>query len=191
MQAQPVGRHRRRVGWIIAGVLLALFGLFVTLGAAVVTLVDKTASSLDPIAEARTPGTATFVAEDAEYEVLSVRRRTDSARSAASFRCEVTLADGRTISLDGSAQAVSVEAANTETIGSFDAVEGDTAVFCEADGGDNRFVVDKQSALGRWGLRLLVVGVVVLLAGVGLLLGGIFWTKPPREHGSAADRLLA
>jgi hypothetical protein len=172
------------VGWIVGGVLVALFGLFVTLGGAVVTLVDKTVSSLDPIAEARTPGTATFVAEDAEYEVLSVRRRTDSARGAEDFECEVTLADGRTISLDGSVQAVSVAAANTETIGSFDAVAGETAVFCDADGGDNRFVVDKRGALGRWGMRLLLSGVVVLLAGTGMLLGGIFWKKPPRASDS-------
>ena len=75
-------------------------------------------------------------ADDATYEVLLVRSRHDtSPAAAANIVCAVNLANERTITLDGSRQATSTDAANTATIGTFDAVAGLTAVTCDADGG--------------------------------------------------------
>lgn len=165
-------------GRVIAGIAVGLVGLVCVVGGGVVGLVTATQSSIDPLAEARTPGTARFVAEDAKYDVSLVRVRTDSARTAASFTCEVALADGTTKTIDGSIQAIGPTTANIESIGSFDAVAGATSVFCEADGGDNRFIVDKQSAWKRVGTVVLAVGIPILLAGAGLILAGIFWRKP-------------
>jgi len=176
--AAPEGRRRRRVSWIIWGILIAVGTLALTIGAGVAILVDKTASAIDPEAEARTPGTARFDADKATYEVLLVReRRNRSPASAANVVCTVELANERTITLDGSRQGVSTVAANTATIGSFDAVAGQTDVTCEADGATVRFVVDKESAVGRIAHWLLLAGIAGLLVGIGLILGGIFWKR--------------
>ena len=171
-------RRRMRVSWIVWGVLFAVGALAVTIGAAVAILVDKTASALDSEAEARTPGTARFDADDATYEVLLVRSRHDTSPAAAgNVVCAVNLANERTITLGGSRQATSTEAANTATIGTFDAVAGQTAVTCDADGGEVRFVVDKVSTVGRIANWVLLAGIAALLAAAGLILGGIFWKR--------------
>ncbi|MDP2289601.1 MAG: hypothetical protein Q8M22_00335 [Actinomycetota bacterium] len=170
-------KRRMRKGWIISGILVAVFGLLMLIGGAVASLISRTASSLDPVAEARTPGTATFEAKDATYDVLLVRRRADSFREASDFLCTVTLANGKVIELDGRFQAVSDQTANTESIGSFDAVPGHTSVFCDADGGDNRFVVDEESLLQRLSLWFILGGTGVLLLGTGMILGGVFLKK--------------
>lgn len=171
-------RKRMRRGWIIWGIVVAVLAVLVMIGGAVAMVVSRTASSLDPVAEARTPGTATFVAEKETYDVLLVKERRQTARSASSFRCAVALADGRTISLDGSVQDVGTEVANTESIGRFDAVPGQTSVYCEADSDGNRFVVDTQSLLAKAALWILLGGVALLLLATGLILGGVFLKKP-------------
>ena len=166
-----------RKRWIVVGVIVATIGLVALIGGAIATAISRTSSSVDPIAEARTPGTATFEAEAQEYDILLVRARGDSARTAESITCEVTLADGSTVAVDGSVQATSEEVGNIETVGSFDAVAGPTSVFCDADGGDNRFVIDEESTLEKVGFIVLIGGVVVLLMGAGMILGGIFLKK--------------
>ena len=172
------GRRRMRGSWIVCGILITIGALAVTIGAGIAILVDKAASAIDPEAEARTPGTARLDAEKATYEVLLVRSRRDtSAASAGSVVCTVELADERAITLDGSRQAVSTQAANTETIGSFDAVAGRTTVTCDADGADVRFVVNEVSRVGRIANWVLAGGIAGLLAGAGLILGGIFWKR--------------
>ena len=105
-------------------------------------------------------------------------RRDTSTASAGNVVCTVELANERTITVDGSYQAASTDAGNTSTIGSFDAVAGQTAVTCDARGGEVRFVVDKVSSLGRIANWVLVGGIAGLLAGAGLILGGIFWKRP-------------
>jgi len=176
--ATPGGRRRRRGSWIAWGILIAVGALVVTIGAGVAILVDKTASAIDPEAEARTPGTARLDADEATYEILLVRSRRDtSAASAGNVVCTVELADERTITVDGSHQTVGTDAGNTSTIGSFDAVAGPTAVTCDARGGEVRFVVDKVSSVGRIANWVLAGGIAGLLAGAGLVLGGIFWKR--------------
>ena len=167
-----------RVSWIVWGILVAIGAIVVTIGAGVAILVDKTASAVDPEADARTPGTARLDAEKATYEVLLVRSRRDTtAASAGNVVCTVHLANERTITIDGSSQAVSTEAGSTSTIGSFDAVAGLTDVTCDAGGADVRFVVDKVSSVGRIANWVLLCGVVGILGGAGLILGGIFWKR--------------
>jgi hypothetical protein len=176
---EPV-RRRVRWRWIVSGVALIVVGLIGTIVAAITLTVTRTVSNIDPVAEARTPGAAVFDADDETYDVLFVRSRRDSGRESADFECEVTLADGRTIQLDGAVQGVSTDVANVQSIGSFEAVDGRTTVFCEADGGDNRFVVDDESTVGKVSLIVLIGAVVVLLLGTGLLVGGILWKRTER-----------
>lgn len=167
-----------RVGWIVGGILVAVAAVVVTIGAGIAIVVDKAASTLDPEAEARTPGTARLDAEKATYEVLLVHSRRDtSAASAANVVCTVELANERTITLDGSRQAMSTDAGATSTIGSFDAVAGTTTVTCDAGEADVRFVVDKASSVGRIANWVLFGGVAGLLSGAGLILAGIFWKR--------------
>ena len=96
--AAPGVRRRMRVSWIVWGILVAIGAIVVTIGAGVAILVDKTASAVDPEADARTPGTARLHAEKATYEVLLVRSRRDTtAASAGNVVCTVHLANERTI----------------------------------------------------------------------------------------------
>ena len=169
-----------RVSWIIWGILVAVAALAVTVGAGIAILVDKAASAIDPEAEARTPGTARLDAEKATYEILLVHSRRDTtSASAGNVVCTVELANESTITIDGSRQAVSTEAANTSTIGSFTAVAGRTAVTCNAGDAEVRFVVDKVSRVGRIANWVLFVGIAGLLAGTALILGGVFWKRTP------------
>ena len=172
-------RRRIRWKWVVVGIGVALLGLAVTIGGAVASVVSRTSSSLDPIAEARTPGTARFDAADDSYLIFMARgRRDDDARTPEDFVCDVRLANERHIIIDGSDQAVVSEINNTISIGTFDAVAGPTTVTCEADGGDIRFVVDTESTAEKISLWIILGGVAVLLVGAGLVISGVFWKKP-------------
>lgn len=163
--------------WV--GALGAVFGLLALIGGAVALGISRAASSIDPVAEAITPGTATFDAESEEYEIFAVNGRTaGDFREAASYECVVALADGRTLTIDGDVQDVSTEVGNTQSIGSFDAVPGPTAVQCEAGGGNARFIVDDVGTVAKIALIVIFAGVGILLLGIGLLLLGIFWKRP-------------
>ena len=178
---EPKPEMRRT--WIKVGIVVAALGLIAVIGGGIGLLISRGISSLDPIAEARTPGTATFNAEDKSYDVLLVTGRREPGGSPEDITCEVTLADGRTVSLDGSAQSSSSEVANTESIGSFDAVPGQTSVYCEASATTgNKFVIDSDGLLDRIATLALIGGVVLLVIGAGLILGGVFWKKQPAAH---------
>jgi len=166
-----------RVRWIVVGAILSVPAVVVLVVGGIMTLASRTASSLDPIAEARTPGTATFEAEDTSYDILLVRSRGEDFREADDVDCVVTLANAKVIEVDGQSQAVSEQSANIGTVGSFDAVAGTTTVYCEARGGDLRFVVDDESSLHRIGMLMVFGGVGGLLLGMGLIQMGVFWKK--------------
>jgi hypothetical protein len=142
----PPPKGRRRWGLLIAGIVAAIFGLIVLIGGAVVSMGAAAAVTLDPVAKARTPDVMTFDAETGRYDPFAVHeRRKGSIGSAASFDCTVTLADGDEMTIDGAVQAVSEEVANTETIGSFTAVKGETTIECDAGREGEVFIVDKES----------------------------------------------
>lgn len=177
-QLPPIAPTQKKIRWklVIAGIVLAVFGILTLIGGAVASLASQTSSSLDPVAEARSPGTATFTAEATTYNVMMVRGRGES-NSAAGYRCTVTLADGRTVELDGSRQSVSTESPGIKSIGSFDAVAGPTSVFCENDNGSTRFVVDDESTVDRLLPYILGAGGVLLFVATGMILLGIFRKK--------------
>ncbi len=171
-----------RKSWIIWGIVWAALGLLITIGGAVAEVVSRTSATTDPTAEARTPGTATFDAGDETYEIFIVHSRRDQdSRTAEAVVCDVELANGRNITIDGSKQNVSSEVNNTEKVGSFDAVSGETSVTCEADGIDIRFVIDSESLLDRIGIWIILGGVLLILVGAALILGGVFLKKAPKQ----------
>lgn len=172
-------RRKRRVWMIWVGAAVAVLGLLSLIGGAVALGISRAASSIDPVAEAITPGTATFEAEDDTYEIFVVNgRRAADFRDAASFECAVTLADGRTMNIDGDVQDVSTEVGNTQSVGSFDAVPGATSVQCDAAGGNVKFIVDDEGTVAKIALIVILAGAGILLVGIGLLLLGIFWKRP-------------
>lgn len=175
MMAPPV-KKKIRWGMVITGIIIGVLGIVTMIGGAVASLASQTASSIDPIAEARAPGTATFTAEKATYNIMQVRERGES-RSVSGYRCTVTLADGRTIAIDGSRQSVSTESPGIQSIGSFDATPGPTSVHCENENGNTRFVVDDESAVERWLPYILGAGGALLFIAAGLILFGIFRKK--------------
>ena len=174
---QRAPRRKVRLRWIIIGAILGVVAVLVLIGGAIMSLASRTASSLDPVAEARTPGTATFEAEATSYDILLVRGRGQDFREASDLTCQVTLADGKELEIDGRFQDVSERTANIETVGDFDAVAGTTSVFCEARGGEVRFVIDDESTLHRIGMLMVFGGVGGVVIAAVLILLGVFWKK--------------
>ena len=168
----------KKIRWklVIAGIIVAVIGVLTLVGGAVASIVSTTASSIDPVAEARSPGTATFTAKATTYDVTMVRERGESD-TASGYRCTVTLADGSTLQLDGSRQNVSTESPSMKSIGSFDAVAGPTSVFCENSNGSTRFIVDEESTADRLLPYLIGAGVGLLLIATAMILLGIFRKK--------------
>lgn len=172
-------RRKRRVWMIWVGALGATLGLLALIGGAVALGISRAASSIDPVAEAITPGTASFDAESDTYEIFVVNgRRAADFRDSASFECVVALADGRSLTIDGDVQDVSTDVGNTQSVGSFDAVPGPTSVQCDAKGGNVKFIVDDEGTVAKIALIVVFVGVGILLLGIGILLLGIFWKRP-------------
>jgi hypothetical protein len=169
---EPAPEHRRSSGsWflIIGGGLVALMGLLAIAGGLVGIFVDRN-MVLSSIAEARTPGAATFTANDGDYRIFnaSTRRAADGAR----LSCVVTLADERTLTVEGVTREKSATASFTDELGSFTAVAGTTKVFCTSNTSSKRFVIDNISSLGaisRWAVYL---GVPLFFLGLALPLGG-------------------
>lgn len=164
----------------MVGVLIGLVGLAATVAGAIGTVAYDQWARTDPTAEGTMPGRVQFDAHDATYEILLTRRRGANLESEASrTSCDVELADGRVVSIDGRFQAVSVSGGGTATVGSFDAVPGPTVVRCRGADEGRRFVVDAVSTSERWLSRSMWGGVIVLAVGVGILLLGLFWRRPP------------
>lgn len=163
------------------GIAIALIGLSCMIGGALASVAARVASTVDPDATGTTRAPVTFVTEERTYRIINIASRLGDRGSAAAYRCEVTRADGTTVSIDGSTQAVAVDVGKTETVGAFDAVAGTTVVECRTDGGlEGEFVVEADSPWDRYGTILLVAGSVVLIAGAGCILLGVFTRTPLR-----------
>lgn len=176
--AEPKPQMRR--SWIVAGIAVAVVGLVALIAGGIMLLISNAASQLDPVAEGRTPGTATFTAEDKEYDILLVSGRGEPAGNPEDMVCTITLADGRSVTVDGSKQSTTSEVANTESVGSFNAVPGETTVQCQASTTGNKFIIDTDGLLAKISTWALIGGGVMLAIGAGLILGGVFWKKQPQ-----------
>ena len=86
------------------------------------------------------------------------------------------MANGSTVDLDGSRQTISETSGNIASVGTFDAVEGQTSVACTAPG-EIRFFVDDESDVKRLGTIGLIVGFILMAIGAGLILLGLFVRK--------------
>ncbi|MCY7298566.1 MAG: hypothetical protein LH616_05075 [Ilumatobacteraceae bacterium] len=177
--AQQPTQGKRRWGIVIIGIVVATIGLITLVVGALAGFVEQTRSALDPEAEGRAPGSLTFDAK-AETYIVSVQseRFGPSARSVANVDCTVTLANGSTVELDGGTQAIAEESGNIATVGSFDAVKGQTMIACNAPD-DIRFFVDDESDVKRLGMIGVFVGVALLAIGAALILFGVFVRKKP------------
>jgi hypothetical protein len=176
----PPGRKKIRWAWVVMGIVVAVFGLMITIGGALVSVASDTLASIDPDGEARTPASIEFVAERATYKVSLVgERETGSASLATNTTCQVRLANEQRLTVDGTVQAMATTSGNIASIGSFDAVPGPTTISCDAEGRPNmRYIVDRQSELDSAALWIVIGGVLLLCVGTCLILGGIFWRKP-------------
>jgi len=169
---------------LIGGIAGATLSLAVLVVAFVISITTAVASTVDPVAEARTPEAIKFDAHAGEYDLYAVRKRgrvgksERSLGSSANFECTVTLANGRTIEIDGSVQAVSEESANTQSIGSFTAVAGETTVACDAGRDGEAYIVDEASTAKQAGFYATVVGAVLMLISAAAIVAGALWKKP-------------
>ncbi len=176
-QAGPSPR-RRRWGLVVIGIILAFFGLGLLVVGAILGAVEQTRSSFDPVAEARTPGTLIFDADDDLYRVAiqGERRRVD-ASIAANVRCTVELANEATIELNGGRQSISETTGNIASVGTFDAVAGRTRITCRAPQDGVRFFVDDESSLQSLGNVGVISGSITAAIGAVLILLGVFTRK--------------
>jgi hypothetical protein len=177
----PAGK--RRWWMVVVGVLVILSSLGPLLVGAVLLLAEGVVNIADAEAEGTMPeADLSFDADDAQYDIfLSGRGVTEGDGSSVS--CQITLADGEQVEVDGTVQGVAIEGA-TSSVGSFDAVEGATEVRCTGgDSGERIYLGRDRPALERGGWIGIGLGVVGVLAGMGLLMLGLFWRKPPRHPG--------
>lgn len=168
---------------MIFGILVVLFG-FVPIAIGIGLYVADTALDVsDPAADGLLPeATMSFRADDAEYEVFTFGRGS-SGSEAAGITCDITLANGEQQDIDGSRQAVATEGTRN-SIGTFDAVEGSTEVICRSTstgGRDSKiYVVETNPGLEIAMYVSIGVGVLMLLAGAGLIVfGSLVRKKPP------------
>lgn len=152
----------------VAGVLL----FTVLAGAEVLGAVDR-AQVGNPI---------TFDAEDRTYVVVFIRGEFDESnyreKAVANMRCDVTTADGASVTVDGSSQTVKSESDFGSSVGSFDAVAGPTTVDCDFvrdPGGllQNYAVAPKRQGAQIVSWVLLGLGALVTLVGVRFIITGL------------------
>lgn len=147
--------------------------LFVILGGAeVLAAVDR--------AEVGTP--ITFDAEDRTYVVVFIRGEFDDAfyreKAVANMRCDVTTADGVSVTVDGSTQGVASETDFGSSVGTFDAVAGPTTVACafvRDPGGllQNYAVAPERKGAKIAAYVLVGLGSVVTMIGVRFVITGL------------------
>jgi len=167
---------------MVIGILVAVIGLALLVGGAIGGAIEQTRSNADPEAEGRTPGSLTFLADNDTYRV-SVEDElagSDPSLISANVACTVTLADASTVELGGAMQMFSETTGNIASVGSFEAIEGETTISCTASDNDVRFFVDAETALQRLGTAALIAGFVVGSIGAVLILLGVFTRKKPR-----------
>jgi len=165
---------------IIFGVLAILFAIVVLVVGVLIYAVNSAVSVLDADAESRLPvAHMELHAEDARYDIFLAGSAANELEALDTV-CTITLADGEVQEVRGDRQAVG-ETGTIDSVGSFEAVEGPTEVDCEAEDADARIYVDRH----RGGVELAAwitvgAGVLLLVAGVGLVLLGALVRKPAR-----------
>jgi hypothetical protein len=165
---------------VVVGILVILFSLGPTLVGAILLLAEGAVNIADSEAEDTFPDAdLSFTAEQGQqYDVFLSGRRVAEG-DASLVNCQITQPDGEQIEVDGTVQGVATEGA-TSSVGSFDGVEGFTEVRCTGlDSGEHIYIGRDRPALERGGWIGIGIGVVGILAGVGLLMAGLFWRKPP------------
>jgi hypothetical protein len=169
---------------VIIGILVILFSLVPLLVGAGLLLAEGALNIADAEAEDVFPDAdLSFTADEGQqYDVFLSGRHVNEG-DASRVNCQITLADGDEIEVDGTVQGVAVEGA-TSSVGSFDGVEGFTEVRCTGlDNGEPIYVGRDRPALERGGWIGVGLGVAGVLAGVGLLMAGLFWRKAPKGPG--------
>jgi len=162
--------------WVTgAGALLFVAGalLFVVLsGAEVLGAIDR-AQVGNPI---------TFDAENRTYVVVYIRGEFDELnnreKAVANMRCDITRADGTSVTVDGSSQTVASESDFGSSVGTFDAVAGPTTVACDFVRDPGGLLQNYAVAPERQGARifsyvLLALGALVTLVGVRFIITGL------------------
>jgi hypothetical protein len=131
-------------------------------------------------AEVGTP--ITFDAEDRSYVVVFIRGEFDDAfyreKAVANMRCDVTSADGVSVTVDGSSQGVASDTDFGSSVGTFDAVAGPTTVACafvRDPGGllQNYAVAPERKGAKIAAYVLVGLGSVVTMIGVRFVITGL------------------
>jgi len=164
-----------KIGVWLTGAGVAMFAVGVLLftvlgGAEVLGAVDR--------AEVGTP--ITFDAEDRTYVVVFIRGEFQefNFRAVSNMRCDVTTADGASVTVDGSSQAVASESDFGSSVGTFDAVAGPTTVACDFVRDPGGLLQNYAVAPERKGAKiaayvLVGLGSVVTMIGVRFVITGL------------------
>lgn len=124
----------------------------------------------------------TFEAEHRAYAVVFLRGELDTSnfrqKAVANMRCDVTTADGASVTVDGSSQNEASENEFGSSVGTFDAVAGPTTVACNFvrdPGGifENYAVAPERRGAKILSWVLVGFGVVVMLVGIRFVVTGL------------------
>lgn len=119
-------------------------------------------------------------AEDRTYVVVFIRGEIEKLnfRAVSNMRCDVTTADGASVTVDGNSQAVPSESEFDSSVGTFDAVAGPTTVACDFVRDPGGLLQNYAVAPERKGAKiasyvLVGLGSVVTMIGIRFVITGL------------------
>ncbi len=162
------------IGSCAAGLILLVLGglvLDATQAAQVIGATDR----------AEIPDELRFDAEARRYAIVLIRNPAAfgvPGDPVAALSCAVTLADGTTDLVTGNRQAISLETDVGESVGVFDAIEGETTIACEFTNSANPelYFVAVAPDRASWAIAafaMFVAGLVLIAVGIGLIIVGV------------------
>ena len=174
-----VARERLRAP-LVAGIAMATLAVAMLLAGMFVLHRSQSEAIANADVRATVPFEERFDAEDGRYVILLVRppvEINERTRLVAHVTCHVDRSDGTSVIVRGGQQGVAVQTDAGETIGSFDAVAGTTAVRCALRDGAPRTNAQYPLAVAKEepGAASLSTGLTGGAALTGVVAAGLVW----------------
>lgn len=174
-----VAQERLR-GPLVAGVALAVLAGVLLLASMYVLHRSQSQAIDNAVVRATVPFEERFDADDSRYVILLVRppvEINERTRIVGHVTCDVERADGTSVTVRGGQQGTAIQTDAGETIGTFDATAGTTAVRCALRDGAPRTNARYPLAVAKEepGATTLAMGLTGAAALAAVIAGGLLW----------------
>ena len=171
-------RRARPFRW---GIALCVAGLIVLVLGGIVLSATQAVQVIGATDRAEIPDELRFDAEARRYAIVLIRNPAAfgvPGDPVAALSCAVTLADGSTDLVAGSRQAISLETDVGESVGVFDAIEGETTIACEFTNSatPELYFVAVAPDRASWAIAAyasFVASLILVAVGIGLIIVGV------------------